>query len=444
MAEDAGFEPARGCPLHAFQACALGHYANPPPARVPAVPIRVRDPPRGAIPRTPPGPEGSKGKRALVGARGVPSVRSVALPRSGWGRRSRPSDTAVRVGGCRSPCTAATGPETFAEVIGQDHVTDPLQQALRNDRVNHAYLFSGPRGCGKTTSARILARGLNCEQGPTPEPCGVCDSCVDLARGGPGSLDVIEIDAASHGGVDDARDLRERAFFAPAAARYKIYIIDEAHMVTHAGLQRPAQARRGAAAAPEVHLRDDRAGARSSARSARAPTTTRSGWCRRGVLQDYLRQAVRGRGRPGRPGRAAAGRARRRRLGARLAVGARPADRRRRTRGRHVRVRRRPARLHRRRAARRRRRRASPRPTRRSVFELVDRVVESGHRPAPVRRGPARAAARPGRAAGGARTPPPRGWCTRPAGPARPDAGPGGQVRRGRPGARRRTSSASG
>ncbi|WP_307675869.1 DNA polymerase III subunit gamma and tau [Streptomyces sp. V4I2] len=126
-------------------------------------------------------------------------------------------------------------PESFAEVIGQEHVTDPLQQALRNNRVNHAYLFSGPRGCGKTTSARILARCLNCEQGPTPTPCGKCQSCQDLARNGPGSIDVIEIDAASHGGVDDARDLREKAFFGPAGSRYKIYIIDEAHMVTSAG-----------------------------------------------------------------------------------------------------------------------------------------------------------------------------------------------------------------
>src|SRR3954470_4032569 len=126
-------------------------------------------------------------------------------------------------------------PETFAEVIGQEHVTDPLQQALRNNRVNHAYLFSGPRGCGKTTSARILARCLNCEQGPTPTPCGECQSCRDLARNGPGSIDVIEIDAASHGGVDDARDLRERAFFAPVHSRYKIFILDEAHMVTTQG-----------------------------------------------------------------------------------------------------------------------------------------------------------------------------------------------------------------
>lgn len=126
-------------------------------------------------------------------------------------------------------------PESFADVIGQEHVTEPLMQALRTGRVNHAYLFSGPRGCGKTTSARILARCLNCEQGPTPVPCGVCDSCVALARGGSGSIDVIEIDAASHGGVEDARDLRERASYGPALSRYKVYIIDEAHMVTTQG-----------------------------------------------------------------------------------------------------------------------------------------------------------------------------------------------------------------
>ncbi|WP_460465751.1 DNA polymerase III subunit gamma and tau [Arthrobacter pigmenti] len=126
-------------------------------------------------------------------------------------------------------------PETFADVIGQEHVTEPLMVALRKNRVHHAYLFSGPRGCGKTTSARILARCLNCAQGPTDVPCGVCDSCVELSRDGSGSLDVIEIDAASHGGVDDARDLRERATFAPVRDRYKIFIIDEAHMVTSAG-----------------------------------------------------------------------------------------------------------------------------------------------------------------------------------------------------------------
>jgi len=126
-------------------------------------------------------------------------------------------------------------PRTFAEVIGQDHVTEPLQQALRSGRLHHAYLFSGPRGCGKTSSARILARSLNCAKGPTPEPCGECDSCVALAPDGTGSIDVIEIDAASHGGVDDARELRERAWFAPAASRFKVYVIDEAHMVSPQG-----------------------------------------------------------------------------------------------------------------------------------------------------------------------------------------------------------------
>ena len=126
-------------------------------------------------------------------------------------------------------------PGSFSEVKGQEHVTGPLQQALRNGRVHHAYLFSGPRGCGKTSSARILARSLNCVNGPTPDPCGDCDSCIALAPNGPGSLDVVEIDAASHGGVDDARDLRERAFYAPVSSPFKIYIIDEAHMVSREG-----------------------------------------------------------------------------------------------------------------------------------------------------------------------------------------------------------------
>ncbi len=126
-------------------------------------------------------------------------------------------------------------PEAFGEMIGQSQVTEPLMTALRSDRVGHAYLFSGPRGCGKTTSARILARCLNCAEGPTDTPCGKCDSCIELSRGGGGSLDVVEIDAASHNGVDDARDLRERAVFAPSRDRFKIFILDEAHMVTAQG-----------------------------------------------------------------------------------------------------------------------------------------------------------------------------------------------------------------
>lgn len=126
-------------------------------------------------------------------------------------------------------------PARLADVVGQEHITAPLTRALENDRVHHAYLFSGPRGCGKTSTARIMARSLNCEQGPTPEPCGECQSCIDLAAGGSGSIDVIELDAASHGGVDDTRELRERAMFAPASSRYKVYIIDEAHMVSTAG-----------------------------------------------------------------------------------------------------------------------------------------------------------------------------------------------------------------
>ena len=126
-------------------------------------------------------------------------------------------------------------PATFAEVVGQEHVTDPLSRALDSGRINHAYLFSGPRGCGKTSSARILARSLNCAQGPTSTPCGTCSSCVALRPGGPGNLDVIELDAASHGGVDDTRELRDRAFYAPSESRYRVFIVDEAHMVTNAG-----------------------------------------------------------------------------------------------------------------------------------------------------------------------------------------------------------------
>ena len=177
-----------------------------------------------------------------------PSVMGVAADPRPRDHRSGPAATgrgpgraspvwvdATRVGGVSTALYRRYRPETFADVIGQEHVTEPLMQALRTGRVGHAYLFSGPRGCGKTTSARILARCLNCAQGPTPEPCGTCDSCVALARGGSGTVDVIEIDAASHGGVDDARDLRERASYGPAQSRYKIYIIDEAHMVTPQG-----------------------------------------------------------------------------------------------------------------------------------------------------------------------------------------------------------------
>ena len=122
-------------------------------------------------------------------------------------------------------------PSTFGEVIGQDHVTEPLSNALTSGSIHHAYLFSGPRGCGKTSSARIMARSLNCEKGPTPNPCGECQSCRDLVANGPGSIDVMELDAATHGLVDDARDLRDKAFFAPVQSRYKIYIIDEAHQL---------------------------------------------------------------------------------------------------------------------------------------------------------------------------------------------------------------------
>ncbi|RAS60402.1 DNA polymerase III tau subunit [Lentzea atacamensis] len=126
-------------------------------------------------------------------------------------------------------------PATFSEVVGQEHVTDPLRTALAAGRVNHAYLFSGPRGCGKTSSARILARSLNCVQGPTPDPCGECNSCIGLAPNGSGTVDVVELDAASHGGVEDTRELRDKAFYAPAESRYRVFIIDEAHMVTTQG-----------------------------------------------------------------------------------------------------------------------------------------------------------------------------------------------------------------
>lgn len=145
------------------------------------------------------------------------------------------SAVAIRVADVSMALYRTYRPAVLNEVVGQDHVTGPLRRALANDRVHHAYLFSGPRGCGKTSTARIMARSLNCEQGPTPDPCGVCESCVELSAEGGGSIDVIELDAASHGGVDDTRDLRERAMFAPAKSRYKIYIIDEAHMISPQG-----------------------------------------------------------------------------------------------------------------------------------------------------------------------------------------------------------------
>src|SRR5215471_10507349 len=200
------------------------------------------DPSHGVISPTPPGPEGSKGTRALSGVRGVPSrpgpvparIQTMAGDAPGTAQEN-PDRSGIPSPHAPLALYRKYRPATFAEVKGQEHVTEPLRQALRNGRVHHAYLFSGPRGCGKTSSARILARSLNCVEGPTPDPCGVCDSCVALAPSGPGSIDVIEIDAASHGGVDDARDLRERAFYAPVSGRFKIYIIDEAHMVTSGG-----------------------------------------------------------------------------------------------------------------------------------------------------------------------------------------------------------------
>ena len=218
-------------------------------------------------------------------------------------------------------------PETFAEVIGQEHVTEPLRAALANNRVNHAYLFSGPRGCGKTTSARILARALNCEKAPVADPCGECESCVDLGRGGRGSIDVIEIDAASHGGVDDARDLREKAFFAPVRSKYKVYIIDEAHMVSTQGFNALLKLVEEPPGAPALHLRHHRARqGHPDHPLAHPPLPVPADPAAAAVvLPDRPLPAG---GRPDRPGRAPPRGPRRRRFGPRQPVRARPAHRR--------------------------------------------------------------------------------------------------------------------
>ena len=180
-------------------------------------------------------------RRGLDGRAGRGRSRPVRRARSDRRQastRHRPPVPSVPVGSLAAVALALYRkyrPAKFAEVVGQEHVTEPLSTALAAGRINHAYLFSGPRGCGKTSSARILARSLNCELGPTAEPCGVCPSCISLAPGGPGNIDVTELDAASHGGVDDTRELRDRAFFAPAESRYRVFIVDEAHMITTQG-----------------------------------------------------------------------------------------------------------------------------------------------------------------------------------------------------------------
>ena len=273
-------------------------------------------------------------------------------------------------------------------------------QALRTGRVNHAYLFSGPRGCGKTTSARILARCLNCEQGPTPTPCGSCDSCVALARGGPGSVDVIEIDAASHGGVDDARDLRERASYGPAQSRFKIYIIDEAHMVTPQGfnallkiVEEPPEHVKFVFATTEPEKVIGTIRSRTHHYPFRLVPP--------GQLTDYMQRLCDSEGVSVAPGCPVVRDARRGWLGAGLAVRAGPAHRGFGRRGTDLRGCGRAAGVHRRRAPRRHHRRLRGRRRCRRVPPDRPRHRDRS-RPASLRRGPARAPARPHRRGGGA------------------------------------------
>ena len=313
-------------------------------------------------------------------------------------------------------------PATFADVVGQEHVTEPLSTALAAGRINHAYLFSGPRGCGKTSSARILARSLNCEQGPTPTPCGVCDSCVALAPNGPGSVDVVELDAASHGGVDDTRELRDRAFYAPAQSRYRIFIVDEAHMVTTAGfnallkiVEEPPEHLIFvfATTEPEKVLPTIRSRTHHYPFRLLAPRTMRS------LLERICASGGRGGRRCGVP----AGDSGRRRLATRHALGARPAAGRCRRKPGGVPAGAGAARRHGRRADRRRGRRAG-RGGRRGTVRRGRGGDRRRARPATVRHRPAGALPRSDRAAVGARRGRPRGG-RRARGRAGADARPG-------------------